>query len=72
MWGSHPSVDDATEGDATWRARRRRRARQKAKGKVKVAVGELTGNKKLKAKGHADKAKAGAKQGKEKVKDAFR
>jgi uncharacterized protein YjbJ (UPF0337 family) len=45
---------------------------QKAKGKVKVAVGELTGNKKLKAKGNADKAKAGAKRGKEKVKDAFR
>jgi uncharacterized protein YjbJ (UPF0337 family) len=47
-------------------------AAQKAKGKTKVAVGELTGNKKLKAKGQADKAKAGAKRTKEKVKDAFR
>jgi uncharacterized protein YjbJ (UPF0337 family) len=45
---------------------------QKAKGKVKVAVGELAGSKKLKRKGTADKANAGAKQGKEKVKDAFR
>ena len=35
---------------------------QKAKGKAKVAVGELTGSKKLKAKGNADKAKAGAKK----------
>ena len=49
-----------------------RAAAQKAKGKIKVAAGELTGSKKLKRKGTADKAKAGAKQGKEKVKDAFR
>ena len=47
-------------------------AMQKAKGKAKVAAGELTGNKKLKAKGNADKGKAGAKRAKEKVKDAFR
>ena len=33
-------------------------AAQKAKGKAKVVVGEITGNKKLKAKGKADKAKA--------------
>ena len=45
---------------------------QKAKGKAKVMVGELTGSKKLKAKGNADKARAGAKRTKEKVKDAFR
>jgi uncharacterized protein YjbJ (UPF0337 family) len=45
---------------------------QKAKGKAKVVVGELTGNKKLKAKGNADKAKAGARKSTEKVKDAFR
>jgi len=45
---------------------------QKVKGKAKVAAGELTGNQKLKAKGNADKAKGGAKKGKEKVKDAFR
>jgi len=47
-------------------------AAQKTKGKAKVVVGELTGNKKLKAKGNADKAKAGAAKTKEKVKDAFR
>jgi uncharacterized protein YjbJ (UPF0337 family) len=47
-------------------------AATKAKGKAKVMAGELTGNKKLKAKGNADKAKAGATKGKEKVKDAFR
>jgi uncharacterized protein YjbJ (UPF0337 family) len=45
---------------------------QKAKGKAKVMAGELTGNRKLKAKGNADKTKAGAKKTKEKVKDAFR
>ena len=45
---------------------------QKAKGKAKVMAGELTGNKKLKAKGNADKAKAGARKTKEKVRDAFR
>jgi uncharacterized protein YjbJ (UPF0337 family) len=45
---------------------------QKAKGKAKVVAGELTGNKKLKAKGNADKAKAGARKSKEKVRDAFR
>jgi uncharacterized protein YjbJ (UPF0337 family) len=49
-----------------------RAAAQKAKGKAKVVVGEVTGNKKLKAKGNVDKAKAGAKRSKEKVKDAFR
>jgi uncharacterized protein YjbJ (UPF0337 family) len=49
-----------------------RASMQKAKGKAKVVAGELTGNKKLKAKGNADKAKAGAKRTKEKVKDAFR
>ena len=47
-------------------------AAQKVKGKAKVVLGEVTGNKKLKAKGNADKAKGGAKRGKEKVKDAFR
>ena len=45
---------------------------QKAKGKAKVVVGEITGNKKLKAKGNADKAKAGARKTTEKVKDKFR
>jgi uncharacterized protein YjbJ (UPF0337 family) len=44
----------------------------KAKGKAKVMAGELTGSKKLKAKGHAAKAKAGAVKTNEKVKDAFR
>ena len=72
MWGSPASFDDATEGDLTWRARRPRPAAQKAKGKAKVVVGELTGNKKLKAKGNADKAKAGARKTKEKVKDKLR
>ena len=47
-------------------------AAQKAKGKAKVVVGEITGNKKLKAKGNADKAKAKARTTKEKVKDKFR
>ena len=47
-------------------------AAQKGKGKAKVAVGELTGNKKLKRKGTADKAKAGARKTKEKVKDKLR
>jgi uncharacterized protein YjbJ (UPF0337 family) len=47
-------------------------AAQKAKGKAKVVAGELTGNKKLKAEGNVDKAKAGATRTKEKVKDAFR
>jgi uncharacterized protein YjbJ (UPF0337 family) len=45
---------------------------QRAKGKAKVVVGELTGSRKLKAKGNADKAKAGARKTTEKVKDAFR
>ena len=47
-------------------------AAQKAKGKAKVVAGEVTGNKRLKRKGQADKAKAGVKRTKEKVKDAFR
>jgi uncharacterized protein YjbJ (UPF0337 family) len=47
-------------------------AAQMTKGKIMVAAGELTGSKKLKRKGTADKAKAGATKGKEKVKDAFR
>ena len=45
---------------------------QKAKGKAEVVVGEITGNKKLKAKGNADKAKAGARKTTEKLKDKFR
>ena len=49
-----------------------RAAIQKGKGKAKVVAGEITGSRKLKAKGRADKAKAGAKRSKEKVKDAFR
>jgi uncharacterized protein YjbJ (UPF0337 family) len=47
-------------------------AAQKTKGKAKVVAGELTGNKKLKAKGKADQAKAKVKKTKEKVKDKFR
>lgn len=47
-------------------------AATKAKGKAKVVAGEITGNKKLKAKGNATKAKAGAIKAKEKAKDAFR
>jgi len=47
-------------------------AATKAKGKAKVIAGELTGNKKLKRKGHADKAKAGAVKTKEKLRDAVR
>ena len=45
---------------------------QKARGKAKVVAGEVTGSKKLKAKGNADKATAKARAGKEKVKDKFR
>jgi len=52
--------------------RKARAAAQKAKGKAKVVAGEVTGNKKLKAKGNMDKAKAGATRTKEMVKDAFR
>jgi uncharacterized protein YjbJ (UPF0337 family) len=47
-------------------------AAQKAKGKAKVVAGEVTGNRKLKAKGNMDKAKAGARRTTAKVKDAFR
>jgi uncharacterized protein YjbJ (UPF0337 family) len=49
-----------------------KRAAQKAKGKAKVVVGEITGSKKLKAKGNADKAKAKVGKTKEKVTDKFR
>jgi uncharacterized protein YjbJ (UPF0337 family) len=47
-------------------------AAQTAKGKAEVVAGELTGSKKLKRKGTADKAKAKARKTKEKVKDKFR
>jgi uncharacterized protein YjbJ (UPF0337 family) len=44
---------------------------QTTKGKVKEAVGDVTGNDRLKAKGQADQAKGNLKQAGEKVKDAF-
>ena len=47
-------------------------AATKVKGKAQVVAGELTGNKKLKRKGQASKAKAGAARAKEKIKDAVR
>jgi uncharacterized protein YjbJ (UPF0337 family) len=47
-------------------------AATKAKGKAEIVAGELTGSKKLEAKGHGAKAKAGVTKTKEKVKDAFR
>ncbi len=49
-----------------------RASAQKAKGKAEVVAGELTGNRKLKAKGNVNKAKAGAKRTAHKVRDAVR
>ena len=43
---------------------------QNLKGKAKEAVGKVTGNKNLEAKGKVDQAKASAKGAGEKVKDA--
>jgi uncharacterized protein YjbJ (UPF0337 family) len=43
---------------------------EKTKGKVKAAVGKLTGNKSLEAKGKRDEAKGSVKQAGEKIKDA--
>lgn len=43
-----------------------------AQGRVKKAVGELTGNNKLKREGTIDKAAGKVKQGVEKVKDAVK
>ena len=43
----------------------------KVKGKTKEAVGKVTGNKSLQAKGKGDQAKATVKQTGEKVKDAL-
>jgi uncharacterized protein YjbJ (UPF0337 family) len=40
-------------------------------GRVKEKVGDATGDNKLKAEGHADRAKGSLKQAGEKVKDAF-
>jgi uncharacterized protein YjbJ (UPF0337 family) len=40
-------------------------------GKVKEKIGDATGDNKLKAEGHADRAKGSLKQAGEKVKDAF-
>jgi uncharacterized protein YjbJ (UPF0337 family) len=44
----------------------------KSKGKVKSAVGKLTGNRSLEAKGKRDQAKATVKQAGEKIKDAVK
>ncbi len=42
-----------------------------AKGRIKVAVGEITGNQKLKNQGQVDKAAGKIKSGVEKVKKAL-
>jgi uncharacterized protein YjbJ (UPF0337 family) len=43
---------------------------EKTKGKVKTAVGKLTGDRSLEARGKRDEAKGSVKQAGEKVKDA--
>ena len=45
---------------------------QKSQGKIKVALGKLTGNKSLQAKGKRDQTKASVKQTVGKVKDAVK
>jgi len=49
-----------------------RNAAQKVKGQLKEAAGRVSGDKRLEAKGRADKTKANLKQAGAKVKDAFR
>ncbi len=47
-------------------------AAQKVGGKGKETAGNATGDKSLKAEGHADQTKSDVKQAGEKVKDAFK
>jgi uncharacterized protein YjbJ (UPF0337 family) len=44
---------------------------EEGKGRAKKAVGEATGNKRLKREGTADKASAGLKRGIDRVRDAL-
>jgi uncharacterized protein YjbJ (UPF0337 family) len=45
---------------------------RKLRGKAKEKAGQATGNQRLEAEGHADQAKADARQAGEKMKDVFR
>jgi uncharacterized protein YjbJ (UPF0337 family) len=45
---------------------------QTAKGEAKKRTGRMTGNRRLSAKGRAEKATGNAKQAADKVKDAFK
>ena len=49
-----------------------RNTAQQAKGKLKEEVGKVSGDKKLRAKGKAERTKGNLKQAGEKVKDAFK
>jgi uncharacterized protein YjbJ (UPF0337 family) len=45
---------------------------QSARGQAKKTTGRVTGNRRLRAKGRAEKAKGDTKQAADKIKDAFK
>jgi uncharacterized protein YjbJ (UPF0337 family) len=52
--------------------KRIRHQAQTAKGAVRHSTGRVTGNRRLRTKGRAEKARGNAKQAADKVKDAFK